>query len=381
MGKAKTGRGGTVTVLSTGLGAGVDRVAASSATLRSQLAQARKRWPKDLRIQSGKITARSARSVSIGPGDATDKALWLAHELGHLLNTEGVIPGGATFHEFVRRNVDAQVREEAAAMLAEIAVRKEFRRAGHRVAPRQEALAAGGFVNLEDFAGDMKAFLRWVRQVRTETTGTDSVETSWKKYFSTNQMKQLWRGLSVPKVKTPSSRLFDASTQLLASADRYFVPGPRPVPGGARPAGSGPTAAAAHAPAARAMRDFPRQHARELERLAAQRRADEAAGRGREQAERRAREEAARRGAERAAREAADGRAREERARRAREEAMRRQRAIEAARTRREVRVVTPMQYGPGPGGTLPRTGGRVITVIGGPPQVWPAGHRPPFHR
>jgi hypothetical protein len=364
--------------LTTGLGARVDRLVNMSPTLIGQIARARLRWPAQFKIEMGRASGHSGTKVTIQRGQsALEQVLSLAHELGHLLNDKGLIKGGATFAEFVDRNVNAKVQEEGAAVLTEIVVRRELRKAKQDVPLHVASLASGGLVNLEAWVGK-PAFLQWINQVESELSTGDSVEEFWRDYFKLKRMEDVWRGTmpELQRKKPGSSSLFQLDQTLLASADPLFVPGSnrRPVRGTSRGQQAQAARAAQHAAASlqadHKRAEDARRQARQLRQPAEQRTQQARQERARHEELRKAAERAD--AEQRAKREAA---AREQHARegaarrRALEEAQRREAALAAARARRPPPVIDRTRFVPGPGGPLPKPD-RVITIIHGPAQI-----------
>lgn len=184
--------------LTTGLGHKVDALVNRSPTLTAMLQTSRQRWPAEFRINTGPVTARSHRTITINPQEsALDKTLALAHELGHMLNNQVLIPGGATFGQFIQHNVQAQIGEEASAVRADLKVRSELRHSGQSV-PRlvAEVLVQGKTqgLDLEAIQNDPQRFNQAIARSLTEVSQGQGLEDYLRAYYSTPAMQGIYKG-------------------------------------------------------------------------------------------------------------------------------------------------------------------------------------------
>lgn len=201
----------------TGLGPQVDRLVSQSTHLQNLIIQATIRFAGDFRIVRDRFTGRSYHTVTVDRSDTPlEQALGLAHELGHLLNSRGVIPGGTTFDQFVERNVSAQIQEEAAAVKAEILVRQELRGAGVPVPP--QVVGDKVKINLEPLVDKPAVLHKVLRAVPSEASDGEALEPYWRDHF--RRQKHMYKGLHI----RPTSSIYELGGVLLASADPSFVP-------------------------------------------------------------------------------------------------------------------------------------------------------------
>ena len=212
--------------IKTRLGQKVDSLVARSPRLKRMIAQGQQRWPKDFRIKAGKTTSISQHVITVNQKDPPlDQVLGLAHELGHLLNKQGLIPGGSSFQDFINRNVDAQIREEAAAVKADIEVRQELRKAGFK-APRLvvDTLVTGNPspipLDLESLVNKDAQLVKVLRGAVTERSDGNPLEVYWRDYYK--GMRGIYKGLSPqsPKIllKRPLGSFLRSTSELLTSS-------------------------------------------------------------------------------------------------------------------------------------------------------------------
>ena len=211
--------------IKTGLGDKVDRLVDRSPSLKQMLAQAQRL--KGFQISRGQEMGSSYHTITVNAQEsALEQVLGLAHEVAHLINRRGIIPGGSSFQEFINRNVEAQIQEEGAAVRAEIQVRKEIRTSGVEV-PLQ-VVGERVMINLEHLVNNKAKFIEVLRTVPSELTDGEALETYWRSHFNSPQMRGLFKGLSAPPAKKPQKRptgsIFERGGILLACADNNFVP-------------------------------------------------------------------------------------------------------------------------------------------------------------
>lgn len=330
----------------TGLGQKVDDIVARSPRLKQMIAQCWQRWPKDFRIKPDTITGSSYHTVNVNAQDSPlDQASGLAHELGHLLNRQSM-QSGSTFEDFVNRNVEAQIREEASAVKTEIQVRQELRKAGIKVPHLVCKTVVSGSpsptpYDLEALLNNDKELMQVLRNAFGTVTGADTYEVYWRNHYK--QMRSIYNGLSPqpPKSlpKRPSGGISTNISRFLASATPLILP---PQTMTLLPTIQQRQQAEAQrqrmqdAQRAQQQRMQEAQQRQTQELIAAQQR------RIQDEAQRRAQEDARRRQAQaeleaqqRRAREEAERRRAQEALRRAQEEAQRRQQALDLARIKR----------------------------------------------
>jgi hypothetical protein len=369
--------------ITTGLGPNVDAFVSKSPALAQMVAEAKRRWPQDFKIKAGNDSFISYRTITVNRAETPlEQALILAHELGHLLNTRNLILGGKSFREFVGRNANAQISEEAAAVRAEIQVRNELRKNGIKVPPYVVKAILNGQpvqLNLEFVIKDPDQFKSMFPNVITEQTNGDPMWIYWPDYFRSKAMQDLYKGLEPQAPKSNPKRPGSSSSINLQDFPALKVAG-----GGV---GSGLSQFQAWQKQNQINQQRLAQQQAQQQMLEAQHRAQEqqreALRRMQEEAQRRAQEqqrealqrmqEEARRRAQEQQREA-QRRAQEEARRRAEREAaerlkqiqemQRKQQAIQTAGIKRPaIDILRPNYWGPGPRG-------HIYTIIGGPPEI-----------